>query len=91
MVLDKMPHALIVIKVNETTTLDTKTIIDKCMVASPAIRDDFNNRCRPFIQIDGCHLKGPYKGVFLSKVTRYGNTRIYLLVICICNSKNINT
>lgn len=35
----------------------------------PRLRNGFKAGCRPFIGLDGCHLKGPFEGVLLSVVT----------------------
>lgn len=87
--LDKMPQATALVKVNRIQVLDTKIILYRFVVVFPAIRDGFNNRCRPFIGINGCHLKGPYEGVLLPAVALDRNTKIYQLAVCIYDSKNI--
>ncbi|KAK2645499.1 hypothetical protein Ddye_020694 [Dipteronia dyeriana] len=44
----------------------------------------FLEGCRPFIGIDGCHLKVPYGRVILSAVTLDANSGLYPLAYCIC-------
>lgn len=73
-------------KVNRINPLDIKTIFDRFMIDFPAVRDGFNKGCKPFIGIDGCHLKEPYKGFLLSTVALNGNIRVYPLVVCICDT-----
>ncbi|KAJ4717285.1 MuDR family transposase [Melia azedarach] len=40
-------------------------------------RMGFFDGCRPFIGLDGCHLRGTYKGVLLATVTIDSNYRVY--------------
>ena len=53
-----------------------------------ASRRGFFGGCRQFIGIDGCFLKGPYKGVLLSTVSVDTNYGIYPLVICAVENEN---
>ncbi|XP_073154160.1 uncharacterized protein [Henckelia pumila] len=43
--------------------------------------------CRPFIGVDGCFLKGPYRGEVLSAVTLDANSGIFPLAIMICEGE----
>ncbi|KAK3198303.1 hypothetical protein Dsin_021718 [Dipteronia sinensis] len=49
----------------------------------------FLEGCRPFIGIDGCHLKWPYGGVLLSVVALYANSGLYPLAYCICEGETL--
>lgn len=49
---------------------------------------DANMRCRQFIRIDGCHLKGLYKSVLLTVISIGANYGIYPLALCIVESQN---
>nr|KAJ0216107.1 hypothetical protein LSAT_V11C300133080 [Lactuca sativa] len=40
---------------------------------------DASRLCRPVISVDGCHLKGSYKGKLLVAVTKDANNNYYLL------------
>ncbi|KAK9284085.1 hypothetical protein L1049_012345 [Liquidambar formosana] len=42
-------------------------------VCVEAMKTGFINRCRPFLGLDGCHLKEPYGGVLLGAVALDGN------------------
>lgn len=42
-----------------------------------AMQEGFKYGCRPLISIDGCFLKGPYKGQLLCAIGRDGNKNIY--------------
>ncbi|KAF7140647.1 hypothetical protein RHSIM_Rhsim06G0119600 [Rhododendron simsii] len=43
----------------------------------------FLNGCRPFIGVDGCHLKGPYGGVLISAVALDGNNGLFPLAVAV--------
>ncbi|KAH9802199.1 SWIM-type domain-containing protein [Citrus sinensis] len=51
-------------------------------------RRGFFGGCRQFIGIDGCFLKGPYKGVLLSAVSVDANYGIYPLAVCVVENEN---
>ena len=67
------------------------THFDKFVLSFSTLCDGFKLGCRPFIGINKCHLKGPFKGVLLSAVTLYGNNGIQPLVICVCGTKSSST
>ncbi|KAK9177673.1 hypothetical protein WN943_026862 [Citrus x changshan-huyou] len=68
-----------------------KALETKCADHESTVRDGFNSGCRPFIGIDGCHLKGPYKGILLSAVALDANNSIFPLAVCICGVENTVT
>ena len=47
----------------------------------------FKNGCRPFIGVDGCHLKGPYGGILLAAVALHGNNGLFPLAIAVVESE----
>ncbi|KAK2662594.1 hypothetical protein Ddye_001168 [Dipteronia dyeriana] len=53
------------------------------------LRGKFIERCKPFIDIDGWHLKGPYEGVILSAVALDANSGLYPLAYCICEGETL--
>ncbi|XP_052289098.1 uncharacterized protein LOC112497627 [Citrus sinensis] len=53
-----------------------------------ASRRGFFEGCRQFVGVDGCHLKGPYKGVLLTAVGIDANYGIYPLALCVVESEN---
>lgn len=53
-----------------------------------ANRRGFFEGCRQFIGVDGCHLKGLYKGVLLSAVSVDANYGIYPLAMCVVDNEN---
>ncbi|TXG59922.1 hypothetical protein EZV62_014495 [Acer yangbiense] len=68
------------------------TIFQMIFVSFEAQKMRFLEGCRPFIGIDGCHLKGPYGGVLLSAVALDANSGLYPLYpedrpICFMSNK----
>ena len=43
----------------------------------------FLGGCRPFIRLDGCHLKGRFGGQLLSATTKDGNDNIFSVVMTV--------
>ncbi|KAK2642842.1 hypothetical protein Ddye_024605 [Dipteronia dyeriana] len=60
---------------------------DNAVLSFQALKQGFLEGCRPFIGLDGCHLKGPYGGVLLSAVALEANSGIFPLAICICEKE----
>lgn len=54
-------------------------------------RNTFLNDYRPFIRIDGCHLKDKYGGVLLVVVALDANKGIVSLALCACKIENTKT
>ena len=52
-------------------------------------KNAYLNGCRPFIRVNGCHLKGKYNGVLLAVVFIDGNNGIVPLVLCVCEIENV--
>ena len=48
----------------------------------------FLGGCRPFIGLDGCHLKGRFGGQLLSVTTKDANDNIFLVVMAIVEQVN---
>ncbi|KAK3229525.1 hypothetical protein Dsin_001406 [Dipteronia sinensis] len=46
---------------------------------------------RPFIGVDGCHLKGPFGGVLLLAMSLDANSGLFPLAICICEKETNNS
>ena len=65
-------------------SIPDKVLFQRFFVSFPAQRNAFLNSCRPFIEVDGCHLKGKYEGVLLASVGMDGNNVIVPLVVCMC-------
>ncbi|KAH9667976.1 hypothetical protein KPL70_021250 [Citrus sinensis] len=90
-ILNKMPQALALVSVIRFPREQSQTHFDRFILSFPALRDGFKAGCRPFIRIDGCHLKGPYKGVMLSAVALDANTGIFPVAVCVCSVESTST
>ena len=58
--------------------------LDVCLAAT---RTGFKEGCRPLIGLDGCFLKGSYKGHLLSIVSRDVNDNMYLICVAVVESE----
>ncbi|KAH9745933.1 SWIM-type domain-containing protein [Citrus sinensis] len=90
-ILNKMPQALALVSVIRFSGEQSQTHFDRFILSFPALRDGFKAGCRLFIGIDGCHLKGPYKGVMLSAVALDANTGIFPVAVCVCSVESTST
>jgi hypothetical protein len=52
-----------------------------------AMKKWFLEGCRLVISLDGCFLKGPYKGILLATVGRDANNNMYPIAIVIVESE----
>ncbi|XP_043699907.1 uncharacterized protein LOC122650570 [Telopea speciosissima] len=52
-----------------------------------ACKKGFLNGCRPFIGLDGCHLKGPYGGVLLAAISIDGNNGLFPVAFGVVESE----
>ncbi|TXG73517.1 hypothetical protein EZV62_002096 [Acer yangbiense] len=50
-----------------------KRALERMFVSFEAQRKGFLKGCRPFLGLDGCHLKGPYGGILLSALRVFPN------------------
>lgn len=57
----------------ERVNLSNNPIFKRFFLCLEAMKNGFIQGCRPFIVMDGCHLKGPYGGVMLSAISLDGN------------------
>ncbi|XP_073138772.1 uncharacterized protein [Henckelia pumila] len=48
----------------------------------------FVNGCRPFLFLDGTHIKNKYKGCILAAVTKYGNDDLFTLAYAVVDAEN---
>ena len=49
---------------------------------------DFVGGCRPFVGLDGCHLKGRFGGQLLSTTVKDGNDNIFLVAMTVVEQEN---
>ncbi|KAH7836526.1 hypothetical protein Vadar_002444 [Vaccinium darrowii] len=62
-------------------SLTVNPMFQRLFVCFEAMKAGFLNGCRPFLGIDGCHLKGPYGGVLISAVALDGNNGLFPIAI----------
>lgn len=56
-------------------------------VSLAATKKGFLDGCRPVIGVDGCFLKGPFKGQLLSAVGRDGNNNMYPIAFAVVEAE----
>ncbi|XP_035546580.1 uncharacterized protein LOC118348629 [Juglans regia] len=62
-------------------------IFQKMYVGLAACRKSFKAGCRPLIGLDGCFLKGPFKGQLLCAVGRDANDNMYPIAMAIVEAE----
>ncbi|XP_059461917.1 uncharacterized protein LOC132190910 [Corylus avellana] len=60
---------------------------ERLYVSLTAIKKGFLEGCRPVIGVDGCFLKGPFKGQLLSAVGRDGNYNMYPIAFAVVEAE----
>ncbi|KAK8713327.1 hypothetical protein V6N13_148548 [Hibiscus sabdariffa] len=60
-------------------------------VCFSALKEGFKRFCRPVISLDGCFLKGSFKGKILSVVGRDGNNQIFPIAWALVEVENRDT
>ncbi|KAL8485722.1 hypothetical protein ACS0TY_027852 [Phlomoides rotata] len=54
-------------------------------------KSGFRDGCRPIIGVDGCHLKGPHKGILLTVVGVDANNNLYPIAWAVVNTESRET
>ncbi|KAL0001515.1 hypothetical protein SO802_015296 [Lithocarpus litseifolius] len=67
----------------ERPNIAMNPILKRFFLCFDAMKKGFINGCRPFLGIDGCHLKGPFGGVLLAAITLDGNNGLFPIAIAI--------
>jgi len=52
-----------------------------------AMKRGFLTGCRPIIRLDGCFLKGPYKGQLMTPISRDANNNMYLVAFAVLETE----
>ncbi|KAH9671713.1 SWIM-type domain-containing protein [Citrus sinensis] len=79
------------VKVKVDRPLSNSPVFQRFFLSFPALKVGYLTGCRPFIGLDGCHLKGPYRGVLLSVVALDADSGIFPLAFCICEVENYDS
>ncbi|XP_043693133.1 uncharacterized protein LOC122643584 [Telopea speciosissima] len=77
LVLKNMPGSIVMLRYNDRQDMSQPLVFKRLFVSFHACTEGFKKGCRPFIGIDGCHLKGKYGGVLLSAISVYGNNALF--------------
>ncbi|XP_024033163.1 uncharacterized protein LOC112095457 [Citrus clementina] len=75
----------------DAVTKPEKVLFQRFFMAFPAQRNVLHNGCRPYIGLDGCHLKSKYGGVLLAAVSMDTNNGMIPLAIVVCEIENTET
>ncbi|KAA8541876.1 hypothetical protein F0562_023028 [Nyssa sinensis] len=81
------PGSLVKIECQRPSLL-MNPLFKRIFIAFEALFKGFKAGCRPFIGIDGCHLKGPYGGVLLAAVSLDGNNGLFPIAVGVVESEN---
>jgi hypothetical protein len=71
----------------EKPCLDVAATFQRLYVCLTATKTGFKEGCRPLIGLDGCFLKGSYKGHLLSVVSRDANDNMYPICVAVVESE----
>jgi hypothetical protein len=62
-------------------------LFERFYVCLDACKKGFLDGCRPFIGVDGCHLKGQYPGQLLTAVGKDGNNGVYPIAFAVVEAE----
>ncbi|XP_058224864.1 uncharacterized protein LOC131334019 isoform X1 [Rhododendron vialii] len=82
------PGSTVIMKTIEDEEGGEKSRFERLYIALGACKEGFMAGCRPFIGLDGCHLKGPYKGQLLVAVGIDGNNQTYAVAYAVVEAEN---
>jgi hypothetical protein len=71
----------------ERPTPGSQPMFQRLYLSLAAMKQGFLECCRPVIGLDGCFLKGPYKGTLLVAVGRDANNNIYPIAIVVVEAE----
>ncbi|KAH9705145.1 SWIM-type domain-containing protein [Citrus sinensis] len=90
-VIHKYDPGAICIVLCDAVTRPEKVLFQRFFMAFPAQKNALNNGCRPYIGLDGCHLKSKYGGVILAAVGMDANNGMVPLALAVCEIENTET
>ncbi|KAF7154271.1 hypothetical protein RHSIM_Rhsim01G0131900 [Rhododendron simsii] len=80
------PGSLVKIQCDRLTETHNP-VFKRYFICFEAMRTGFMEGYRPFIGIDGCHLKGPFGGVLLAVVALDGNNGLFPIAVGVVESE----
>ncbi|KAL2251285.1 UNVERIFIED_CONTAM: hypothetical protein Sindi_2250800 [Sesamum indicum] len=84
---NKNPGSTIIMNLEDADATGKKKF-KRFYVCFAAVKNGFLSGCRPFIGVDGCHLKGPHGGVLLTAVGVDPNNNQFPLAYAVVLSEN---
>ena len=84
------PGSLVAIETDDQDA-DGKRPFKRIFIAFNALSRGFITGCRPFIGLDGCHLKGPYGGVLLSAIALDANNGLFPVAFSVVESERYDS
>ncbi|KAL4377761.1 hypothetical protein GQ457_02G024330 [Hibiscus cannabinus] len=84
------PNGTFELMVERSTEVE-KPKFRRLYVCFSALKEGFKRFCRPIISLDGCYLKGSFKGEILSVVGRDGNNQIFPIAWALVEVENRDT
>ncbi|XP_020101451.1 uncharacterized protein LOC109719288 [Ananas comosus] len=88
-IIRRNPGSIVDIKTQNCT--DGRICFQRIFVAFEACLKGFLDGCRPYLAIDGCHLKGKYKGVLAAATAIDGNKWLFPVAYAVIESENIDS
>ena len=77
-----------VILQTEMENKDAKLKFKRIYIRYNAQKIDFLGGCRPFVGLDGCHLKGRFGGQLLFATAKNGNDNIFPVLMVVVEQEN---
>ncbi|XP_042477163.1 uncharacterized protein LOC122058594 [Macadamia integrifolia] len=77
LIMEKNPGSVFKLQFYERSVMFDPPVFKRFFICFKTCVDGFLNGCRPFIGVDGCHLKGTFGGVLLVVVTVDGNRGLF--------------
>jgi hypothetical protein len=84
------PGSYVMTKV-ERTNPNLPAKFQRLYLSLAAMKKGFLEGCRPVIGLDGCFLKGPYKGILLAAIRRDANNNMYPIAIAVVEYETKNS
>ncbi|XP_043687779.1 uncharacterized protein LOC122639002 [Telopea speciosissima] len=84
---DRNPGSLFRLNFHQRQVFTEPPIFKRVFLCFKACINDFVRDCRPFIGLDGCHLKGVYGGVLLAAIAVDGNKGLFSIAYGVVESE----
>ena len=88
LLLDKNPSSIVKIDYWLRHSPNNTPTFKRLFICLYACKQGFLKGCRPFIGLDGCHLKGPYGGVLLIVVSLDANNGLFPIAFMVVEGEN---